>query len=413
MKILQINAFYEFGSTGRITKQIENRIIAENYDSYVCYGRDVSDNSYVSKNIFKIGTKKDYIIHKLTTHFLGYQNHSSVRATAELVSYIDQINPDIIHLHILHGHYLNLSVLFNYIKEKNIPVVWTFHDCWAFTGHCGYFFDVGCEKWKDECDECPLKKTYPRSLIFDRSREQWSEKKELYSQYQNLHIVTVSIWLEKLVRESFLRNRDIRTIYNGIDCGIFCPRDSYDKIRDRLGIQNKKIILGVASGWTERKGLADFIEIASIIPDDIRIVLVGKIPERIDLPDNVIKYGSVSSQDELAEIYSAAEVFVNPSRQETFGLTTAEAMACGTPSVVYDVTASPEIVGVDEGCGAVARAYDVTDLLEKTKRFIMKKNEPNTSAIRRINDIFSNEKCLNQYIELYEEIVNGKSFDNT
>lgn len=413
MKILQINAFYGFGSTGRIVKQLDNRITAENYDSYICYGRDVSINSYESKNIFKVGTKRDYIVHKLTTHILGYQNLSSVRATEKLVRYIEQIKPDIIHLHILHGHYLNIRVLFNYIRKKDIPVVWTFHDCWAFTGHCGYFFDVCCDKWKDGCELCPLKKSYPRSMFFDRSREQWLEKKELYSQYQNLHIVTVSKWLEKLVIDSFLRDRDIRTIYNGVDCSIFYPRNSYGKVRNRLGLNNEKIILGVASGWTERKGIADFIEIASKISEDTRIVLVGKTPEKMVLPKNVIKYGSVSNQDELAEIYSAAEVFVNPSRQESFGLTTAEAMACGTPAIVYDVTASPEIVGIDEASGACARAYDVLDLFDKVKTYIKEKREPNYYAIRRINDIFSKDKCLNQYIELYEEIVHGKSIYNT
>lgn len=407
MKIVQINAFYGYGSTGRIVQTLGEKIEENEMDSYVCYGRDMSA-PVINERIYKIGTKRDYVIHKWTTHLMGYQCASSQKATKKMVEYLDEIKPDLIHLHILHGHFLNLKVLFEYIRENNLPVVWTFHDCWGFTGHCTYFTDVKCERWKTGCGTCQQKIAYPRSLFFDRSGEQWNEKKKLYGDYDHLYIVTVSKWLENLVRDSFLKDRKIRTIYNGIDCNVFYPRDSYEKIRKKLNLHDEKIVLGVAGGWTKRKGIDDFLEISNKLPSDTKIVLVGLMPEKYKMPDNVICYGSVQNLDELAELYSAAEVFVNPSRNETFGLTTAEAMACGTPAIVYDITACPEVVGQDISCGVCAVPYDVSDLYEKMKEYIRVPRKVHCEAVKRVNECFNKKKSLDSYIELYLEILRDR-----
>jgi len=403
MNVVEINTYYQYGSTGMIVGDLETAMMESGISPYILYGRDMYPPE-ASDHVYKINTSAGYLAHKWTTHLLGYQCLSSTGQTKKAIDILRHIRPDVVHLHNLHGHYLNIKILFDYLRETQVPVVWTFHDCWPFTGHCAYFFNIGCDKWKTGCGNCPQKIAYPRSLFFDRSAEQWKIKQELYGSLPNLHIVTVSHWLESLVRESFLSASDIRTIYNGVDTAIFYPRITHDDVRKKLDAGEKKIVLGVASGWTERKGLSDFLYLAQKLPKDAEIVLVGKVPSGFRLPENILPYGCISDKNELASLYSAADVFVNPSRQETFGLTTAEAMACGTPAVVYNVTACPEVVGDDLRCGDKVTPFDKQELYEKTVQILQQPTAGGKFPHEQVANMFDKGKQIGEYISLYNEL---------
>ncbi len=404
MKVLQINTYYKKGSTGKIVEQLLETQKNSYIDGYVLYGKgDLVDEP----NVYKINTKLGYYYHKFMTHVFGKHSFYSKRKTKKAMRIIEQIKPDVIHLHNLHGHYLNVQVLFNYILKNEIPVVWTFHDCWAFTGHCAYFHEIGCEKWKTGCFKCELKYSYPRSFIFDRSKQSYIEKKRLFTSIRNINLVNVSRWVDGLVSESFFMDKPHSVIYNWIDRDIFNGNTESDWIRKKYNIDNKFVILGVAAGWTERKGIRDFVELSNFINDDEVIFLIGSAPTNLTLPKGIINIPAITDQTLLAQYYAMADVYINPSRQETFGLTTAEAMSCGTPAIVYDVTACPEIVGVDEKCGYIAKAYEVSDIYSKIKKIKLKgKSFYSINAIQRVEQLFDNGHNLNEYIKLYREVTN-------
>ena len=402
MKVVQINTVYKFGSTGGILCDLETKMRQHGIEPYAVYGRDMTGETF-GDGVYKMNNKLGWYVHKYTTHLLGYQGYSSKAQTQKAIDFIDRIDPDVIHIHNLHGHYLNLKVLFDYLQKANKKVVWTLHDCWAFTGHCAHFYQIGCERWKNGCGNCPQKIAYPRSVFFDRSEKQWLDKRKLFTGLENLHIVTVSDWLKSLVKESFLGDCDVRTIYNGIDTSVFLPRGNASLLKKKLGLdENKQLVLGVASGWTDRKGLTDFIYFAENAPSDISFLLVGQMPSGIKLPDAIIPYGRTNNRTELAELYSAADLFVNPSRQETFGLTTAEAMACGTPAVVYDLTACPEVVGTDIRCGAIVPAMDKKAMLDCILDRLSVQKHEDASRQWVVNN-FDKENQLEHYIKLYQQ----------
>jgi len=402
MRVVQINTVYQFGSTGRILCDLEEAMRRNNISPYAIYGRDMTGEIFGS-DVYKMSDKCSWYINKFTTHLLGYEGYSSKKQTQKAINFIERIDPEIVHLHNLHGYYLNLEELFEYLQKTNKKVVWTFHDCWPFTGHCAYFHQIGCERWKNGCGNCPQKISYPRSMIFDRSERQWQDKRKWFTSLPNLHIVTVSNWLKSLVEESFLGDCDIRTIYNGVNTSVFLPQESGKLIKNKLGLDTtKKLVLGVASGWTERKGLADFMYFAEKAPADVVFLLVGQIPSGVKIPDNIIHYGRTNNLAQLAELYSAADIFVNPSKQETFGLTTAEAMACGTPAIVYDTTACPEVVGSDTRCGDIVPAMDKQAMLECIlNRLSMPKDEVATR--QWVVNNFDKEIRLDDYVKLYKE----------
>ena len=268
--------------------------------------------------------------------------------TEKLVEKIKAYNPDIIHLHNIHGYYLNIDILFNYLAAADKPVVWTLHDCWAFTGHCAYFTTAACDRWKTGCCGCPLKKSYPSSILLDRSERNWNKKKKLFTSVKNMTLVTPSEWLASLVKKSFLGKYPVKAIPNGINLDMFKPTES--NFREKYGLQNIKVILGVATTWSERKGLNEFKELANLLDENYKVVLLGMSAEQIKaLPHNILGLPATNTIDELAEIYTAADVFVNAGKEETMGLTTVEAMACGTPVVVSNLTAVPEVVTPNGG----------------------------------------------------------------
>jgi len=348
LKVLQINSVCGRGSTGRIVLDIHNALIGQGHKSLVAYGREPAIGC---ENAIRIGTRKDIYVHGLYTRILDKHGLGSQKATRQFIKNIEAENPDIIHLHNIHGYYLNYEILFRFLKNFGKPVIWTFHDCWPFTGHCAHFTYAGCERWQKVCHDCPQKRSYPKSLVFDNSRRNFERKREAFTGVKDLTIVTPSKWLAGLVNQSFLSEYETVVISNGIDTTVFRPVPS--DFKSRHAIKDKFMILGVANVWGQRKGLKYFLELANILENDEIIVLVGLTKKQVEsLPANIIGITRTNNIQELVEIYSAADVFVNPTLEETFGMTNLEAQACGTYVVTFDSGGTRETI-IDSSHGTV------------------------------------------------------------
>lgn len=395
MKILQINSVCGFGSTGRIAVQIQKTVEQNGGEGIIAFGRGEAPDGV---NSYKINSDIDVKIHGVLSRITDRQGFYSKGATHRLVNFIKEYNPDVIHLHNIHGYYLNAKILFDFLAEYGKPVVWTLHDCWAFTGHCSYFSYEGCDKWRSGCYSCPLKNEYPASILMDNSKKNYDEKKQIFTALKNAVIVTPSKWLGGIVKESFLGKYPVKVIYNGIDIDCFKPTES--NFKEKYGIEDKKIVLGVASVWEKRKGLNDFYKLNEIIGDDYKIVLVGLNSAQLaELPEGIIGIKRTNSARELAEIYTAADVFVNTSREETMGLTTVEALACGTPAVVCNATAVPEVV--TEKSGIVIEPDNIDMLLNAVKGISFSKEDCMERAAE-----FELSKQYQKYYDLYMDILN-------
>lgn len=403
--ILQINTTANVGSTGRIAEQIGMAVIGRGGKNYIAHGGIVAPSQ---SEVICISLRAEVRRHRNLSKLTDMQGRFSTLATMRFIRKIKEIAPDIIHLHNLHGNYINYKILFNYLRKSNIPVVWTFHDCWPMTGHCAHFVYAECEKWKTGCYNCPERKSYPKSKLFDRSRKNYIEKREIFNSVKNLTIVPVSNWLGGVVKESFLGNYDIEVIYNGIDIQIFRPLAN-NKLREKHNISNdKKIVLGVATSWHRYKGFDDFLKLYDYLPQEqYQIVLIGLLPHHMkQLPKGVLGLPRTESVEELAQWYSVADVFANLSYAETFGLTTAEALASGTPAIVYNNTASPELVNhsvgrVVETGNIEAVAKGVAELCAENKDELCKRCRE--YAVSH----FNKEDSYQKYIKLYEKIINN------
>lgn len=400
MKILQINSTLNTGSTGRIAEEIGKEIIANKDESYVAYGRSANPSKSI---VIKIGNKWDQSLHLIQTRLFDTHGFHSKKATKKLIKQIQLINPDIVHLHNIHGYYLNVTILFKFLKHFSKPVIWTLHDCWAFTGHCCYYERIHCDKWKTECSQCELQFLYPQSFGKDNSKDNFNTKKSLFTGLNNLHIITVSKWLEKQVKCSFLGSLPIKTIYNGVDLSVFKPFES-EELKINLQIKDKKIILGVANIWSDGKGLNSFFELSKKIDKQLIIILIGLSKKQIQiLPKNIIGVERTQSVQELASFYNIADVFVNPSIAETFGMVTAEAMACGVPSVVYDSSAMPELI--DEKTGFIVKPNDIESLYAKINMTILKGKQNYIENCRsRALQFFDKNTQMNEYLDLYNKL---------
>ena len=386
------------GSTGTIAEDIGIRAIQHGWESYIAHARFPRPSK---SHIRKIGNVVDIFFHGLLTRFFDMHGLGSRGATKKLVQMIKIINPDVIQLHHLHGYYINIEILFEYLSKSETPVFWTFHDCWAFTGHCAYYSYVACDKWKDGCYHCPQTRQYPASLVFDRSEKNYIEKKYSFTSVSNMTIVSVSRWLDNQVAQSFLSDLNRKTIYNGVDTAIFKPTYGHKVLNIKRLSDFRFIILGVASPWSDRKGLSDFLALSERLPEEIGIVLVGLGKKAIkSLPGNVVGLERVNSRSALAELYDYASVFLNLSIEETFGLTTAEALACGTPVIVYNATASPEIV--DNRTGLIVEKNNIDQLLKSVKIILSHgRNHYSSFCRNRALEIFNKEKNYLKYIEMY------------
>lgn len=393
MKIVQINATCGKGSTGKICVGISQMLTQNQIENYILYCSGTSD--------YPLGIKCSddrYIkVQAIKSHLLGNYGFNSNRSTQKMIAELERIQPDIVHLHNIHGHDCNLAILFRYFKEKHIKLIWTFHDCWAFTAYCPHFTMAKCDKWRTNCHDCPQRKEF--SWIFDRSTELYQKKEELFSGL-DLAIVAPSQWLADLVKQSFLKDYPVTVINNGIDLSVFKPAPS--DFRQKYGIPSEKfILLGVAFDWGIRKGLDVFIELAKrLSQEQYQIVLVGT-NDKIDrqLPDNIISIHRTQDQRELAEIYTAADLFVNPTREEAFGLVNLEALACGTSGITFNSGGSPECY--NSIGGSVVECDDIDSLEKEIIRICTKKPYTKEDCTKYAQN-FSEIIMYKEYIEQYE-----------
>lgn len=400
--LFQINVTCNWGSTGRIAEEIGQVAIQQGWDSYIAYGR----GKPVSKShLIRIGNDWDMYEHGLETRIFDNHGLASRRATRKLIRQIEEIRPDIIHLHNIHGYYINYQILFDYLAKCEIPVVWTLHDCWTFTGHCAHFALAGCYQWKNEaCLHCKHKKSYPASLLFNRANRNFLDKKKAFTAPKNMTIVTVSHWLEELVKQSFLSCHQVITINNGIDVRIFSPKNNGKEIREKLGITQPYMLLGVASVWEASKGIFDFVKLRELLPDDqYAIVLVGVDDKTAKiLPQGIVAVKRTNNVEELAGIYSAADVFLNPTWQDSFPTTNLEAMACGTPVVTYRTGGSPESLTTETG--KVVAQGDLAALVSGVEEICQKGKEAYVAACRqRAVENYNKEDRYMDYVMLYQK----------
>lgn len=346
MKILQINTVCGIGSTGRIVADIHAALQAKGITSYIMYGRG---EPKICNHAVKISNQIDFYWHALQTRVFDKHGFCSTKTTQRAINVLDELQPDVVHLHNIHGYYLNVELLFSYLKQHSkIKVIWTLHDCWPFTGHCAYFDFSGCDKWKNQCFSCPQKHTYPASNLFDNSKINYQRKKAAFVGVENLTIVTPSYWLADVIKKSYLNQYPVQVVNNGIDLMVFRPRES--EFRSKYNVTDKFLIMGAASDWSPRKGFDDFIALAETLPDRYRLVMVGLPPDKIKkLPQNIIGIHRTDNPIELAEIYSAVDVFFNPTYEDNYPTVNLEAIACGTPVMTYNTGGSPESVSAEHG----------------------------------------------------------------
>ncbi len=396
MKVLQINSVCGIKSSGRICTDIASFLEENGHTCKIAYGREECPKP-LSRFAHKFTNEFDVRINALLARIFDNAGFGTKRATKKLIQWIEDYNPDIIHLHNLHGYYINVDVLFNYLKNKDIPIVWTLHDCWSFTGHCAYFDFVDCSKWMDGCFSCPQKKEYPASYVLDKSKSNYLRKKSLLTSLKNLTLLTPSTWLCECVKASFLNKFPVKVFNNGVDTTFFKPTMS--TFKQKYGIIDKKILLGVASVWDRRKGLDDFIELSKRLDDKYQLVLVGLNKEQMSsIPENIIAIPRVLEAAEIAEIYSAADIYLNLSVEETMGLTTVESLACGTPVIVYDRTAVPEFV--DRSCGAVVRAGDIDALVKQIETLDI----DSMSCVKAASN-FEKRNRYSLLLDIYEKLI--------
>ena len=398
--VVQINVT-NYGSTGNIMKKINEYAEKENVEMISLYGRGKDTDI---KNQYNIASKLEVFCNVAFQRFLGKGDIASLLKTKRLIRKFKKLKPSVIHLHNIHGYYINYKELFNYIIENEVKVVWTLHDCWSYTGHCAYYSNKKCDKWQIKCKECECIKQYPKTLIDNSSRE-YEKKKELFTKVKKLILVTPSNWLKEEVEKSFLNKYDIRVINNGIDLAKFKHIKDED-IREKYKLEGKKIILGVASVWDERKGLNRFIELSKLLKEDEVILLVGLNKKQVkNLPHNIIGIQRTENQEELVKIYSMADIFFNPSVEETFSLVTAEAMACGVPCIVFNETATPELI--NDNVGKVLNDYSVENIYKNIEEMI------NNGKQKYFKDCIENSKKYDvsnfkKYIELYKQLIEEK-----
>lgn len=399
MKLLQINAALNKGSTGRIAEHIASLARSRGWETYMMHGARYVNNSdmHTLQTVTSLGEK----VHAVKSMLFDAHGLGSTLATKRIVREIERINPDIIHLHNIHGYYINYMVLFEYLRSVDIPVVWTLHDCWTMTGHCAHFDVIGCERWKTECYKCPLKRDYPKSLLLERSKRNYNLKKQLFTSVKNMTIVPVSRWLGEIVKESYLGCYPCMVINNGVDLQLFSPIEN--DLRTQLNIGDRTVLLGVATAWKDDKGLQEFIRLSE--KPSFQVVMVG-VPKEIkqNLPQSIIAINRTNNQQELAAYYSMADMLVNPTYADTFPTVNLEALACGTPIVTYRTGGSPE--SVTEETGMVVDKGDFEALVKAIEEVRSKGKTHYSHACRqRAVALYNKDDRYEDYMTMYESLL--------
>lgn len=405
MKVLQINSHYDQGGAARIVATLHRQLLKNGIDAYAAYGRgDISKED----NVLYFGNTTGVYVSAFLSRFTGWNGYFNHTATRKLLRLITKIQPDIIHIHVLHGYYINVPMLFRYINKYKIPCVWTFHDCHAFVGNCGYFFD--CRKWESGCEKCPYIKNYPTSQWFDHTKKMWKAKKELFTEGDNKVIVTPSRWLTEEASKSYFGKYPCKTIHNGINTEeIFYPRDR-KKCREKYGYsQEEKLVLGIAVGYRDpRKGAEYILQMAKDLQDRVKVILIGWNHENDKMLEgltNVIPIENTKDVEMLAEYYSMVDLFVIPSLAENYATTTLESMACGTPVVGFATGGIPEQLADDKGIVVeVANQKEFTEAVKKAleePKCVLRGEE----LVERIREENSNEKMVEEYSRLYKSLL--------
>lgn len=390
-----------FGSTGFIMRNIHKKAIKEDF-TFKMAAPKVSEQIEDIQDFVSIGTPKCQRLSQYSSIVSGLDGCYSLFATKEFLKELDELTPDIIHLHNIHYSYINLPMLFRYIKKHKIKVIWTLHDCWSFTGHCPHFAYEQCEKWKTGCYKCPRYRSYPKS-IFDNSFFMWKLKKRWFTGVEDMQIITPSYWLKGLVEQSYMGEYPVAVINNGINLDIFRPTQS--DFRKKYGIPEKKhILLGVSFSWGKKKGLDVFLELEKRLDKDkYQIVLVGT-DQIVDaqLPESIISIHRTNDQKELAEVYSAADLLVNPTREDNYPTVNMEAVACGTPVLTFRTGGSPEIL--NETCGSVVPCDDVDAMEQEIVRICTEKPYSLEACLEHAKN-FDQEHRFEEYIALYKRLL--------
>ncbi len=394
MKVLVVNTVVGTGSTGRICYDIAKELSCYNHDCVVAYGRG---NAPKDIKTYKISKSINVKIHALLSRFTDRQGFYSKKDTKRFIEFIEDYKPDVINLHNLHGYYLNIKILLEYLKEKQIKVVYTLHDCWSFTGHCAYFDYKGCVKWQSGCHRCSSKKDYPKSWGLSRAHKNYFEKKELFSGL-NMVIVTPSKWLADLVKKSYLAEYRTVVINNGIELDKFSRKDS--DFKKEHGIEDKKVVVAVANVWDRRKGLEAVERLADVLPSDYKVVAVGLDKKQLKQAEKtkILGLPRTKSVSELAEIYSLAEAFVNPSTEDNFPSANIEALACGTPVITYNTGGCAEIV---ENGGGIVVAEKTVEKLKESVLFLEKQPISHDECVKCSKNYDEKQK-YKEYVELFE-----------
>lgn len=403
MRVMIINSVVDYGSTGKIVRDIANELKLYGHEVLIAYGRheivDAKDTLYFG-NCFSSG------YHLMMTRLFGNHGLHSKKATKKLIEEIKRFNPDIINLHNIHGYYVNYPMLMDFLAEIEVKVYWTLHDAWPFSGSAAYFDYHGCKVWEDGCVICKSTNDYPRVKLLANQERNFYLKKEKFTQVKDLTIITPSDWLSSMAKNTFLKKYHIATINNGIDLNTFKIVD-VNQTLEKLEIRDKFVILGVASKWENRKGLKYFLDLSKHIKKDEIIVLIGLDQKQIRaLPKNIIGIERTKNIEELVEFYNIADVFMNPTLEDNFPTTNIEAIACGTPVITFDTGGSPE--AIDKNTGIVTKNKNVKDLLKAKETIRNSQSDYLNNCRGRAEKKYSKKTFANKYYELFSEFKNNE-----
>lgn len=405
--LFQLNTVCNSGSTGRIAEQIGVLALQRGWKSYIAYGHGKPKSQSI---LYKVTTETEFYVNTAIARLIDNDGFCLGNNTQRLVAYLKAIKPDVIQLHNLHGFYLNIDVLFAYLATLEIPIFWTLHDCWSFTGHCSYFELVGCNKWLTQCHHCPNKTDYPSSWGLDRSRSHYILKKKRFTSLQKLTLITPSEWLATLVKKSYLKGYPVRVIHNGVDLKTFYPR-TITKIQTKYGLEGKKVLLGVAAAWSERKGFRYLLEISKHYAKSCKIVLVGlTAAQKRRLPVDICGIERTENVDELAALYTLADVYLNPTLEDTFPTTNLEALACGTPVITFNTGGSGEALDSEQKCGKVIEKRDLPAMYKAIDAVLENDNAMYQSlCVERATTYFQSSSCFATYLQAYTKALGLKA----
>ena len=406
-KLLQINPVIRTNtSTGRIMQEIGELAMANGWESYIAYSGGRDGIRPCKSHLMPVGSKISVVLHGLWTRFTDRHGLASNFATKRFIKEIEKLQPDVIHIHNIHGYFLNYKILFDYLKRADIPVIWTIHDCWIYTGHCYYYSSIQCDRWKTGCGKCPQQRLFPTSWFVDCSRQNFKDKSIAFNSIKDkLTIVPVSKWIRGEMAQSFMKDCHYQVIHNGIDLDVFDVQPDDKAVREKYGLGDKKIILGLASIWSKEKGWDDFVRMSEMLNEDEVIVMVGVSEEQQKrLPKNIVAIRRTENVRQLAELYSAATAFVNPTWQDNYPTVNLEAIACGTPVVTYRTGGSIEVI--TEDTGRIVEQGDVAGLLKAVREIAEKGKVQYTAKCRAFAlENFRKEDRYADYLKLYESLT--------